>query len=105
MRHKDKEYEQARILRAQGYSIREICRLVPAAKGTISVWVRDIALTPEQLQRLDDNRLIGRERARATVIQKREKRVTGYEREAEEEYRLLRHDPEFMLGLGLYIGE
>ena len=105
MKHKDKEYEQARSLRFQGYSIREICRLVPAAKGTISVWVRDISLSQEQLQRLDGNRARGRELARATRLRKREERIARYYREAEAEYERLRHDPRFMFGLALYIGE
>ncbi|MGA7732643.1 MAG: hypothetical protein WCD37_15405 [Chloroflexia bacterium] len=105
MKHKDKEYEQARALREQGYSIREICKLVDAAKGTISVWIRDIPLSQEQLQRLNDNRVVGRERARATVLAKREMRIAKYYEEADNEYRVLSQDSGFMFGLALYIGE
>ena len=105
MRPKDKEYEQARELRVRGYSLREICRLVPASKSTISVWIRDIPLSQEQLERLNDNRAIGREKARATVIQNREKRISYIHNQAEVEYKHLKHDPTFMFGLALYIGE
>lgn len=105
MRHKDKEYEQARALRAQGYSVREICKLVDASKGTISVWVRDIALSQEQLHRLDSQRSVGREKARETVLAKRDRRIAQYHTEAEQEYELLRQDPAFMFGLALYVGE
>jgi transposase len=85
MRPKDKEYEQARDLRTRGYSLREISEIVPASKGTISVWVRDIPLSEDQLQRLNDNRVIGRERARATAIQNRQKRIDEYHKLAEAE--------------------
>ena len=105
MKHKDNEYERARALREQGYSIREICDLVDAAKGTVSIWVRDIPLSQEQLWRLNDNRVVGRERARATVLAKRNERIAKYHQEAEQEYRVLRQDPAFMFGLALYIGE
>jgi hypothetical protein len=105
MKHKDKEYEQARVLRRQGYSVREICKQVPAAKSSISLWIRDIPLTEEQLQRLEDNSVRARERAGNTKRLKRQDRIAEYQREAESEYETLRHDPEFMFGLGLYIGE
>src|SRR5438045_1742902 len=105
MKHKDQEYEQARTLRQQGYSVREICKLVNAAKSSISLWVRDISLSPDQLQRLNDHRVIGRERARATRISRRDSLVARYYQEAEEEYKILSQDPAFMFGLALYIGE
>ncbi len=105
MKHKDAEYERARALHEQGYSIREICKLVDAAKGSISIWVRDISLSQEQLQRPGNNRVIAREKARATVLANRNKRIAQYYKEAEEEFRVLRQDPEFMFGLALYIGE
>jgi hypothetical protein len=105
MRHRDKEYEQARALRQQGMSIREICKHVPAAKSTISVWVRDMPLTEEQISRLDDNRVRGRERACVTKAQNRNQRWAAYRRAAEEEYITLCQDADFMFGLALYIGE
>jgi hypothetical protein len=49
---KPKEKEQARALRKQGMSLNEICRIVPAAKSSISLWVRDIVLTDAQMENL-----------------------------------------------------
>lgn len=49
---KSKEREEARRLRRQGYSVKEICQTLGVAKSSVSVWVRDIELTSEQRQRL-----------------------------------------------------
>ena len=48
MKKKTQEKERARALRKQGFSINEICKIVPASKGSISVWVRDIKLTEDR---------------------------------------------------------
>lgn len=43
------EREEARRLRREeGLSVKEICKLLGVAKSSVSVWVRDIELTPEQ---------------------------------------------------------
>jgi transposase-like protein len=41
--------EQARSLRHQGYSIKQICQQLGVAKSSVSLWVRDIPLTEAQL--------------------------------------------------------
>src|SRR5687767_1433576 len=53
---KQNEREQARRLRREeGMSIIEIAQLIGVAKSSVSTWVRDIQLTPEQIQRLEAN--------------------------------------------------
>lgn len=53
---KQNEREQARHLRReQGLSIIEIAHRIGVAKSSVSTWVRDIELTPEQLKRLEDS--------------------------------------------------
>ncbi|MCU0480811.1 MAG: hypothetical protein MUE54_06310 [Anaerolineae bacterium] len=49
------ERQQARELRAQGISIIEIAKQLHVSKGSVSTWVRDIELTPEQAHRLVKN--------------------------------------------------
>ncbi|HUN10443.1 MAG TPA: hypothetical protein PLQ56_27830 [Aggregatilineales bacterium] len=44
--------EQARSLRRQGYSIKQICQQLGVAKSSVSLWVRDIPLTEAQLANL-----------------------------------------------------
>jgi len=47
-----KEKKLARKLRKQGWSINEIYRKLGVAKGSVSLWVRDIELTKKQKQEL-----------------------------------------------------
>lgn len=58
---KASERKKARELRAQGLSLREISERIECAKSSISEWVRDIPLTPEQIERLE----LKQDRARA----------------------------------------
>ncbi len=55
------ERKKTRELRAQGLSLREIAEQTGCAKSSISDWVRDIPLTPEQIERLE----LKQDRARA----------------------------------------
>jgi transcriptional regulator with XRE-family HTH domain len=47
------ERKKARRLRARGLSLREIAERIHCAKSSISDWVHDIPLTPEQIDRLE----------------------------------------------------
>jgi DNA-binding transcriptional MerR regulator len=44
--------EQARELRQQGMSVKEIARTMEASVGSVSAWVRDIVLTDAQVENL-----------------------------------------------------
>lgn len=71
----------ARKLRQQGYSLNEIAAKLGVAKSSVSTWVRDIELTPQQKNRLNSkgfhvnaiekrriSRLANEERKRQAVI-------------------------------------
>lgn len=47
--------EQARQLRAQGVSVIQIAEQLGVSKGSVSVWVRDIQLTTDQIENLKQN--------------------------------------------------
>jgi transposase len=49
---KDDLREEARRLRSQGESVKEIARQINASVSSVSVWVRDIQLTDEQIAAL-----------------------------------------------------
>lgn len=57
--------EEARALRRQGFSVREIATRLSAAKSTVSLWVRDVPITAEQRSVLDHNR-----RQRVSALQR-----------------------------------
>ncbi len=54
----------ARELRAQGVSVRDIAVKLKVAKSTASLWVRDIILSLEQLEKLRHQKIIGGEKGR-----------------------------------------
>lgn len=58
---KAKERKKARFLRQKGFSLREIAEKINSPKSSISIWVRDIPLTSEQIERLE----LKQDRARA----------------------------------------
>src|SRR5258706_7835276 len=99
--------ELATNLRALGLSIKEIARIIPAARSSISVWTRGIELTETQLTRLaakrpdaDIRREIGTRRHRQRQDQSEEIRA-----KARVETLGLRRDPEWIGGVCAYWAE
>jgi hypothetical protein len=93
------ERERARELRAQSWTLQEIATELGVAKGTVSVWVRDVGFTPKPRNRghtghqphpLHAKKLAEIEHCRA---------------EAEAEYRAMSLDQLDAFALGLYAGE
>lgn len=66
---------KARKLRKKGLSVKEIAGQLGVAKSTTSLWVRDIILTVEQLERLRNKMIAGSERGRlkGALIQKQKR--------------------------------
>ena len=58
-----KERELARRLRRQGLSLRSIVQRIQCAKGSVSLWIRDIPLTDKQIKKLKDSQDRGRAKA------------------------------------------
>src|SRR5262249_317806 len=56
------EHAKARQLRQQGYSINDICRELNVSKGAVSLWVRDVRLTDDQIEALDQRMIRNRQR-------------------------------------------
>ncbi len=99
------EKQRARELRVQGWSYNDILKEVGVSKSTLSLWLRDIPLTDEQIAALSDKFRAGREKFIHKMRIRRDDRWAEYHREAEAEYAILSRDPTFMFGLALYIGE
>lgn len=62
--------DRAVTLRQQGYSVKEIAKILNIAQGTSSVWLRDVELDEKALQRLDKRRNLGRLKASNTLRKK-----------------------------------
>ena len=99
------EKQRARELRGQGWCYNDILKEVGVSKSTLSLWLRDITLTGEQIAGIQNRQVAGREKFIKNARLRRDARWARYYREAEEEYELLSQDTQFMFGLALYIGE
>jgi hypothetical protein len=76
---------RARELRAEGFSVREVAKIVGVSQASASIWVRDIRLTPDQRRVLDDR---GR-RGRAAALMRRSERARALRRGYQDDGRRL----------------
>jgi hypothetical protein len=103
---KTKEREQARqIRRTEGAPINEIAARLGVSKSSVSLWVRDIELTPEQKQGLlERNPAYNRQYSGWTkVAEFRRRQRLAYQEEGRRRARL--RDPGFVAGCMLYWAE
>jgi len=104
MKTKTEKKQLARQLRHAGYSYSEINKEVKVSKSTLSLWLRDIRLSDEQIKKLE-GRQISRHKAwekkKKERIQKTKKILSSSMREADD----LIDNPLFLSGLMLYWAE
>ncbi|MEX0877761.1 MAG: hypothetical protein WDZ40_02750 [Candidatus Spechtbacterales bacterium] len=101
------EKRKARELRKKGWSIREITKELGVAKGSVSVWVRDIELTKKQKQKLSKNRVSFEvvEQRRQTRLKNENARRQRIIDSAKDEIKKLSKNDLFLVGVSLYWGE
>lgn len=94
-------------MRKAGSSLGDIARRLGVSKGSVSFWVRDIALTQEQRAK-NTARGFSRdavEKRRTTRIQQTKKKHLAVFLEAQKEVRVLKQKSLWLLGVALYWGE
>jgi hypothetical protein len=100
------EQELARHLRSDlGLSVKEIARRVGVSAGSVSLWVRDVPLTPEQEAALDARNPARNAQRNGAATNRKRRRA---ERAAAQEHgRVLARagEPEFVAGCMLYWAE
>lgn len=94
---KAEERKKAEELRRNGSSFNEIAAVVGVSKGTLTRWLADIHLTKEQQNKLASSSI--------RCGYKNRDRWDALKKEVRDFYEPPIHDPNFMLGLGLYWGE
>lgn len=102
---KPEKKKRARALRREGMSIKSIAKKVGVSPSSVSGWCRDIKLTPEQeeaLQNSNARREAQVKGARANVIKHRKKRMK-YQEEGRQKAR--EGDPLHLAGCMLYWAE
>jgi hypothetical protein len=104
---KPDERREARALRAAGCSVRAIAQRLNGSRGTVSLWVRDIELTGEQVTRLEESSRFKSSYA-ARCAGARVNRLKAQQRQSvyhQAGYEKARMDERFRLICALYWGE
>lgn len=105
MKSRPEAKQRAREMRREGASVKEIAAAVAASRSSVSGWVRDIEITPEQRARLDDR--VRANGGRVDAYRARSERARADRRAAQADgQRLAHHDDALHLaGCMLYWAE
>jgi hypothetical protein len=100
---------KARELRKKGISIKEIKRNLGVSLSSVSIWVRDIKLTREQLNALYINKRTGNLKGSIVAAQNKKRQREAVTRKLKEEGvkevgKLSKRD-RFIAGISIYAGE
>lgn len=100
---------KARYLRKNGLSIKKIQKRLGVSRSSVSLWVRDIKLTKEQLEKLYLNKKTGRLKgsiiAAMNKIKAREELTQKLLKEGIEEIGSLSKRDKFITGVAMYFAE
>lgn len=106
---KSREKNKALKLRQKGESIKDIAKRLKIAKSTVSLWCRDIKLTPLQIQRLHDKMIKGSYKGRMIgarmQYERRLKKMKEWEEIGAEQIGKLSNRDLLIAGIALYWGE
>lgn len=102
---KIKEKQKAIKLRKKGLSYNEILKLVPVAKSTLSVWLREIGMAKRQKQRLTEKRRAAQFKAQQAWRDKRIKLTEEIKSKAREEINKISKRELWLIGTALYWAE
>lgn len=101
--------ERAQRLRSEGFSVRDIQKILKISHSTAGIWVRDISLTQKQLLKLYSNKKNGGLRgsiiAARNKTRKRKELIERIKTDAKKEIGLLTDRDEFIAGIALYLAE
>jgi len=103
------EKEKAIAMRKNGYSYNEILSVVPVAKSSLSLWLKDLPLTKDEKKvlkkRTDSNISHGRIKAASELRKRCLEREQEYLSEATTEFNKYCKNPLFHVGIALYWAE
>lgn len=106
---KSKERNIAIELRKKGESIIVIAKKIKVAKSTVSLWCRDIELTPEQIEKLRQSRIkggyAGRMKGARMQYNRRLEKIERFKKEGIREVGGLSDRDLLMIGVAFYWGE
>lgn len=96
-------------MRSKGESVKVIAKKLGVSKGTASLWVRDIIMSVEQLERLRKRKIKGGElgRLKGALMQKKRRleKIKKAKKEGRRYFQRLTNREMFIAGLALYWAE
>lgn len=96
-------------LRKNGRSIKDIANELQISKGTASLWLRDIVLSPAQREKLKQNSIsggnVGREKGAFIQKKRRLDIIERYQQEGREQFKTVSQNEFFTAGVALYWAE
>lgn len=106
---KSKEKLRARFFRKKGQSIKEIAKKLKVSPGSVSVWCRDIELTPSQIttlqKRMLDVNYGNRNNYLKKIKEETNKKILQLKKEGLKEIGNLSKREIFLIGIALYWSE
>ena len=99
-----RRHDLAQALRRIGLSYGEIARIVPLSKSTLSIWCREVSLTPAQIAAIT-RRTASRVGVPRDTQRKRRGEVQALMGSARSKARTLLADPTFVAGVVMYWAE
>ncbi len=97
--------KKAIILRKEGKTYGEILKVIPVAKSTLSLWLRDVGLAKKQHQTLTDKKYAAQLRGGASRKSERVARESGIHQKAKSEIGTLSQRELWLIGIALYWAE
>jgi hypothetical protein len=97
--------QKAVTLRKQGKTYSEIMKVVPVAKSTISLWLREVGLSVAQRQNITDKRRQAQKRGADAQRNKRVKKQTSIIENAQAEIGKMTLRELWLVGIALYWAE
>ncbi len=105
MHSKINEKDKAITMRKEGKTYSEIRKVVPVAKSTISLWLRDVGLAKAQKQHITTKRMDAQKRGAETKRRQRLERTQGIYATASNEVGKLSQRELLLIGATLYWAE
>lgn len=100
-----KQMQEARQLRGKGLSIKQISDALNVSKASVSTWVRNIALSGNELEEIENRLQLGREHARQSRLKNILNRRNALIEKCKTEILPLTKRDLWIAGLMLYAGE
>ncbi len=102
---KEELKEKAIELRKKGKTYSEILKVIPVAKSTLSLWLREVGLSKPQKQIITEKRIMGQMRGAEAQRNKRIKKQNSIVNTALNEIKTISNRELWLIGIALYWAE